>query len=62
MQQIQIANLLQFVSPHLQPLLRETELEQEIVLRNGLQQIGDAEVKEIVEAVIEEHRQDPFYH
>ena len=62
MQQIPLANLVQFVSPKWLHLLKEEERTQWIVLQNGIQQVGKKDLVEILEAVILEHQKVPYNH
>ncbi|MBU9721086.1 MULTISPECIES: hypothetical protein [Bacillaceae] len=62
MQQIPLANLVQYVSPKWLHLLKEEERTQWIVLKNGIAQVDEEDLVEIVEAVIQEHQKSPFYH
>ncbi|MBU9713724.1 hypothetical protein [Evansella tamaricis] len=62
MQQIPLANLVQYVSPKWLHLLKEEEQSQWVVLRDGIKEVNEEDLAEIVEAVIQEHQKNPFYH
>ncbi|MDG5787040.1 hypothetical protein QA612_06005 [Evansella sp. AB-P1] len=61
MQQVPLENLVQTVSPKWIHLLKEEELSQWVVLRNGIQQVNEDDLMEIVGAVIQEHQKTIFY-
>ncbi|UCZ52319.1 hypothetical protein LGQ02_15930 [Bacillus shivajii] len=61
MQQVPLENLVHHVSPEWIHLLTEQERTQWIVLRNGIAQVDQTDLAEIMEAVIEENRASPFY-
>lgn len=63
MQQIQLFNLVQSVSPEWLPLLKKDEQSFTVVLQYGLQGLDEADLKEIIEAVImEKHNEHTYYH
>ncbi|ADU31525.1 hypothetical protein [Evansella cellulosilytica] len=61
MQQVPLKNLVQTVSPEWLHLLKEEERSQWVVLRDGIQQVNEDDLVEIVEAVILEHQKVNFY-
>ncbi|SDZ28977.1 hypothetical protein SAMN05421736_10944 [Evansella caseinilytica] len=62
MQQIPLENLVQHVSPKWLHLLKEKEKSQQVVLRDGIQQVNERDLAEIVEAVILVHNRAYPYH
>ncbi|MFA9559064.1 hypothetical protein ACERII_17275 [Evansella sp. AB-rgal1] len=61
MQQVPLENLVQSLSPEWLHLLKEEERSQRVVLRDGIQQVNETDLMEIVEAVIKEHQKSSFY-
>lgn len=56
MQQIPLQDLVQTVSPQWLHLLKEEERSQWVVLRDGIQQMKEEDLAEIIEAVILQHQ------
>ncbi|MGO4888751.1 hypothetical protein ACJ2A9_13395 [Anaerobacillus sp. MEB173] len=63
MQEIQLFDLVQSVSPKWLPLLREDEQSMLVVLQYGLGNLSETDLKEIIgAAIMEQHKEQPLYH
>ncbi|SDO13771.1 hypothetical protein [Alkalicoccus daliensis] len=62
MHQITLGHLVQHVSPDWLLLLTDNERTKDIVLRNGVENVKEEDVMEIMEAVISEHASETLYH
>ncbi|MDQ0298533.1 hypothetical protein J2S78_000941 [Salibacterium salarium] len=62
MEQIQLDVLLEFLYPQALDLLKTEEKTVPIVLQDGLRDVSEADVQEIMEAVIMERGQDSIVH
>ncbi|PRO65401.1 hypothetical protein [Alkalicoccus urumqiensis] len=62
MHQISLGHLVEHVSPSRLYLLTESERTKYVVLRNGVENVGQEDVEEIMEAVITELAEDALYH
>lgn len=62
MRQISLGHLVQHVSPNRLILLTENERTKDIVLRNGVENVKEEDVVEIMEAVISEYAKETLYH
>lgn len=62
MRQISLGHLVQHVSPNWLILLTENERTKDIVLRNGVENVKEEDVVEIMEAVISEYAKETLYH
>lgn len=62
MHQITLGHLVQHVSPDWLLLLTDHERTKDIVLRNGVENLKEEDVMEIMEAVISEHANETLYH
>ncbi|MGJ9382345.1 hypothetical protein [Salipaludibacillus sp. CF4.18] len=61
MQQMSLENLVQYISPQWLHLLKTVERSQFVVLRNGIQKVNEADVAEIMGAVIQKHTKETLY-
>ncbi|MBU8905226.1 hypothetical protein [Desertibacillus haloalkaliphilus] len=62
MQTIQLAHLIESISPRYLSLLKRKEQDFPIVLRDGLSKVKEDDVKEIIEAVIMENGKETYLH
>ncbi|MDA3129767.1 hypothetical protein ACFPTR_11320 [Aliibacillus thermotolerans] len=62
MEQIQLQFLLEFLYPERLELLKEEELQVPVVFQDGLRNIKQKDIDEIVEAVIMEGGKDAIIH
>ncbi|MGY4689188.1 hypothetical protein [Salibacterium sp. K-3] len=62
MEQIQLDVLLEFLYPEALELLKQEEKEIPIVLQDGLRDVNETDVQEIIEAVIMEQGQGAVVH
>ncbi|MFC4737587.1 hypothetical protein ACFO4L_13370 [Bacillus daqingensis] len=62
MHQILLGHLVEQISPAWLHLLTEEERTKDIVLRHGVDQVNEDDVKEIMEAVISEKADNTLYH
>ncbi|SFQ08082.1 hypothetical protein [Salibacterium halotolerans] len=62
MEQIQLNVLLEFLYPEALELLKQEEKDTPIVLQDGLRDVKEADVQEILEAVIMEQGQHDMVH
>ncbi|MFZ4450700.1 hypothetical protein [Salibacterium aidingense] len=62
MEQIQLDVLLEFLYPQALGLLKKEEKSIPIVFQDGLRDVDEADVQEIIEAVIMERGQDSMVH
>ncbi|CAM3855580.1 hypothetical protein [Alkalicoccus chagannorensis] len=62
MHQISLGDLVQYVSPEKFHLLKYVERTKDIVLRHGLETVGEDDIVEIMEAVITEQSEEILLH
>lgn len=62
MQEIQLSSLVKSISPQWLSLLRENEQNMLIVLKHGFANLNETDVREIIEAAIQEQHKGILYH
>ncbi|WP_147805245.1 hypothetical protein [Alkalicoccus halolimnae] len=62
MHQISLGHLVQHVSPDWLHLLTDMERTKHVVLRNGVENVNEKDVMEIMEAVIAEFGKETLHH
>lgn len=60
METVKLSRIVLKLTPELYPFLRSSELNSDIVLRNGLESLESQDVMEIVQYSISEHQKDAF--
>ncbi|NHN31258.1 hypothetical protein [Paenibacillus agricola] len=59
---VKLSTIVMRLTPELFPFLRRSELEFEIVLRNGLEALEAGDAMEIIQHSISEQQRDAFLH
>jgi hypothetical protein len=59
---VKLSRIVLKVSPELVSFLTSSELNSEIVLRNGIDTLGTQDVMEIIQYSITEHQKDALFH
>ncbi|TVY08320.1 hypothetical protein [Paenibacillus cremeus] len=59
---VRLATIVMKLTPQMYPFLKPTELESEIVLRNGLAALEAEDAMEIIQYSISKHQKDAFLH
>jgi hypothetical protein len=60
METVKLSRIVMKLTPELYPFLRHSELNSEIVLKNGLEALESEDVMEIIQYSISEHQKDAF--
>ncbi len=60
METVKLSRIVMKLTPELYPFLRYSELNSEIVLKNGLEALESEDVMEIIQYSISEHQKDAF--
>jgi hypothetical protein len=59
---VKLSTIVMRLTPELYPFLRRSELEFEIVLRNGIEALEAGDAMEIIQNSISEQQKDAFIH
>jgi hypothetical protein len=59
---VKLSRIVMRVTPELACFLTSIELNSEIVLRNGIEALGEQDVMEIIQYSIFEHQKDALFH
>jgi hypothetical protein len=59
---VKLSRIVMKLTPELYPFLKSSELDSEIILRNGMEALEAEDVMEIIQFSIAEHHRDALYH
>ncbi|MBE1441084.1 hypothetical protein GGC63_000501 [Paenibacillus sp. OAS669] len=62
METVKLSTIVMRLTPELYPFLKRSELDFEIVLRNGLEALEAEDAMEIIQYSISEHQKDALLH